>query len=47
MLSNAVKIMIFVSDVQHYVPMKLCKTTVNSHLFTITGKLNSENIKLN
>ena len=25
MFSNAVKIMIFISDVQYYVPMKLCK----------------------
>ena len=26
MFSNAVKIMIFISDVQYYVPIKLCKT---------------------
>ena len=25
MLSNAVKIMIFISDVQHYISIKLCK----------------------
>ena len=27
MFSNAVKIMMFISDVQYYVPIKLCKTT--------------------
>ena len=47
MFSKAVKIMIFVSDVQYYVPAKLCKTTGSIHLFKITGTLNSENIKLN
>ena len=26
MFSNAVKIMVFISDVQYYVPIKLCKT---------------------
>ena len=47
MFSNAVKIMIFISDVQYYVPIKLCKTTGSIHLFKTTGTLNSENIKLN
>ena len=47
MFSNAVEIMIFISDVQYYVPIKLCKTTGSIHLFKITGTLNSENIKLN
>ena len=45
--SNAVKIMIFISDKQYYVPIKLCKTTGNNHLFKITGMLKPENIKLN
>ena len=45
--SNAVKIIIFLSDVQNYVPIKLCKTAGSIHLFKITGMLNSENIKLN
>ena len=31
--SNAVKIMIFISDVQNYVPIKLCKTADSIHLF--------------
>ena len=45
--SNAVKIMIFISDVQHYIPVKLCKTVCNIHLFQITGTIKPENIKLN
>ena len=31
--SNAVKIMLFISDVQNYVPIKLCKTADSIHLF--------------
>ena len=45
--SNAVKIMIFISDVQYYVPIKLCKTAGSIHLFKITGMLKPENVKLN
>ena len=36
-LSNAVKIMIFISDVQNYVPIKLCKTAGSIHLFKAVG----------
>ena len=35
--SNVVKIMTFISDVQNYVPIKLCKTAGNIHLFKIIG----------
>ena len=45
--SNAVKIMIFISDIQNYIPIKLCKTACSIHLFKITGMLKAENIKLN
>ena len=45
--SNAVKIMLFISDIQNYVPIKLCKTAGSIHLFKIKGTLKSENIKLN
>ena len=38
--------MIFISDVQNYVPIKLCKTTGSIHLFKIIGTLKAENIKL-
>ena len=47
MFSKRVKIMIFISDVQYYVPIKLCKTTRSIHLFKIIGTLKPENIKLN
>ena len=39
--------MIFISDVQYYIPIKLCKTAGSIHLFKITGMLKPENIKLN
>ena len=45
--SNAVKIIVFISDVQNYIPIKLCKTAGSIHLFKITGMLKAENIKLN
>ena len=45
--SNAVKIIIFISDVQNYIPVNLCKTAGNTHLFKISGTLKTENIKLN
>ena len=46
LFSNAVKIMIFISDVQYYVPIKLCKTAGSIHLFKITGTMKTENVKL-
>ena len=47
MFSNTVKIMIFISDVQYYVPIKLCKTAGSIFLFKIIGMLKPENIELN
>ena len=47
MFSNAVKIMIFISDVQYHIPIKLWKTAGSIHLFKIIGMLKPENIKLN
>ena len=44
---NVVKIMLFISDVQYYVPVNLCKTAGSIHLFKITGKLTSDKVKLN
>ena len=38
--------MIFISDVQNYVPIKLCKTAGSIHLFKIMGTLKAKNIKL-
>ena len=45
--SNAVKIMIFISHVQNFVPIEMCKTAGSIHLFKITCMLKAENIKLN
>ena len=45
--ANIVKIVFFISDVQHYIPIKLCKTSGSPHLFKIKGTLNSDDIRLN
>ena len=47
MFSNAVKIMIFISDLQYYVPIKLCKTAESINLLKITGAIKLGNVKLN
>ena len=39
--------MLFISDVQYYIPVKLCKTAGSIHLFKITGKLMTDKVKLN
>ena len=41
------KIIIFISDVQNYIPIKLCKTAGSIHFFKITGTLRAKDIKLN
>ena len=42
-----VKIMLFISDVQYYILVKLCKTVGSIHWFKITGKLTSDKVRLN
>ena len=42
-----VKIKIFISDVQNYVLIKLCKAAGSSNLFKIAGTLKAKDIKLN
>ena len=44
---NSVKIMLFISDVENYVPIKLYKTAGSIHLFKIKGTLKTGSIKLN
>ena len=39
--------MLFISDIQNYVPIKLCKTAGSIHLFQIKGALKSGDTKLN
>ena len=41
------KVVLFISDVQNYIPIKLCKTSGSIHLFKIQGTLKPEDIKLN
>ena len=38
--------MIFILDIQKYVPIKLCKTAGSIHLFKFTDTLKAKNIKL-
>ena len=45
--SNVMKTVLFISDVQNYIPIKLCKTSGSIHLFKIKGTLKSGYIKLN
>ena len=42
-----VKIVLFISDVQNYIPIKLCKTSGSIHLFKIKGTLKPRDRKLN
>ena len=37
----------FISDIQCYIPVKLCKTAGSIHLFKITGKIMTDKVKLN
>ena len=46
LFSNTVKIILFISDAQYYVPFKLCRMAVSIHLFKIMGTLAPENVKL-
>ena len=39
--------MLFTSDIQYYVPIKLFKTVGSIHLFKITGILMPDKVKLN
>ena len=46
MFSNAVKVMLVISDDNYYVAIKLCRTAGSIHLFKIAGMLVPENVKL-
>ena len=39
--------MLFISDIQNYIPIKLYKAVGSIHLFKIKGTLKADNIKLN
>ena len=40
------KILLFISNTHSYIPIKLCRVAGSIHLFRITGRLNSDNVKL-
>ena len=42
--SNTIKVMIFLSDIKSYVPIKICKTSGSIHLFKLMEIINKENI---
>ena len=44
--SNTIKVLIFISDIKSYVPIKLCKTTSSLNSFKLMGSLQREDIKL-
>ena len=44
--SNTIKIMLFISDMKSYVPLKLCKTSGSIHLFKLNRSVIKENITL-
>ena len=44
--SNTIKVLIFISNIKFYVPIKLCKTIGSIHLFKLTGRLQKECIML-
>ena len=44
--SNTIKVLIFISNIKPYVPIKLCKTTGSIHLFKLMGNLQKEDIML-
>ena len=35
------------SDIQYYIPVRLCKAAGSIHLFKITGRLMADKVKLN
>ena len=39
--------MFFISNLQYYVPVKLCRTAGSIYLFEITGRLTGDKVKLN
>ena len=45
--SNIMKVVLFISDIQNYILIKLCKTSGSIHLLKIKGTLKLGDIKLN
>ena len=43
---NIIKAMIFISNIESYIPIKLCKVTGSIQLFKLVGRLQKEDIML-
>ena len=46
LFSNIVKVMLFISDAQYYVPIKLCRVVGIIHLFKLLGNLTPDHVTL-
>ena len=46
LFSNTVKVILFISDAQFYVQVKLCRSEGSIHLLKITGKFTPEHVTL-
>ena len=46
LFSNITKVILFISTMQSYVPINLCKIARSINLFKIRGRLTLENIKI-
>ena len=44
---NVIKIMVFISDIQYYARVKMCRTAGSIHLFKITGWLTIDKVRFN
>ena len=44
--ANTIKILIFISNIKSYIPIKLCKTTGSIHLIKMMGSLQREDMRL-
>ena len=44
--SNAIKVLMFISNIKSYIPIKICNTTGSIHLFKLTVSLKREDIRL-
>ena len=46
LFSNNTKILLFISNTNSYIPIKLCRIAGSIHLFRIRGRLNTEHVKI-
>ena len=46
LFSNMTKVVLFLSDTSSYVPVKLCRIAGTIHLFRISGRMITEDVKI-